>query len=147
MNSSVMAFSPQSVNLWNEFDILFRDFFNSSDGFSLINQSKIHYPVDIRTFDDHVNIDIAIVGVDKKDVTIDMDDDVLRVSYKNDDNKLQGKEVGWIHRGITRRSFDFAWKLSSKHDSKNISATMDKGILSIKIPYQVEKLKRQIEVV
>lgn len=133
-------------SLWNEFDVLFRDIFDSSMGFSQINQTKFHYPVDIRSTVDGVYIDIAIVGVDKKDINIDMEDDILRVSYKNNENVYDSDEDKWIHRGITRKSFDFAWKLSSKLDSKKIEASVDKGILSLKIPYSEEKQKRKIDV-
>jgi HSP20 family protein len=140
------VFNSQPTTLWDDFDVLFRDIFDNSVGFSLINQAKIHYPVDIKSHDLGVDIDIAIVGVDKKDVKIEMEDDVLHVSYKNESKDLYDTKPNYLHRGITRKAFDFAWKLSSKLDSSKIKAEMDKGILSIKIPYSAEKQKRAIEV-
>lgn len=137
------AFNPTSF--WNEFDLLFKDLFDSSSGFSIINQNKIHYPVDIRSMQNGIVIDIAIVGVDKKDVQIDVEDDILRVSHKAEiSDKSPDK---YLHRGITKKAFNFAWKLSSKLNLNAINATMDKGILSIEIPYKEEKTKRSIDIV
>jgi HSP20 family protein len=147
--NSLSALYPKSTSLWNEFDVLFKDIFDHSMPFTQINQTKFHYPVDIKSSDKGIQIDVAIVGVDKKDVKIDMEDDILRVSYNNGDplRADQSQNSGWIHRGITRKSFDFSWKISSKFDSNKIKAEMDKGILSITIPYSEEKQKRQIEVI
>lgn len=137
--------APQPT-FWDDFDVLFRDFFDTRSKFSQIPQTHFTYPVDIISKQNGININIAIVGVEKKDVQIFMEDDVLRVSYKHPDVP-ENKDETYIQRGITRRSFDFAWKLSSKLDSKNINATMDKGILSIAILYKADKEKRNIEIV
>ena len=50
------------------FDILIKDFFNSDAEFSPAHQTKINDPVDIYEANDGLNIDIACVGLTKKDI-------------------------------------------------------------------------------
>lgn len=149
MNQRALLNLKKEPTFWDDFDVLFRDFFDTRSKFSQIPQTNFSYPVDIISKQEGIVINIAIVGVEKKDVNISLEDDILRVSYQHPevpDPNEQSKET-YLHRGITRRSFDFAWKLSSKLDSTNINATMDKGILQIILLYKEDQSKRNIQIV
>ena len=52
------------------FDILIKDFFNSDTEFRPADQTKINHPVDIYEANHGLNIDIACVGLTKKDIDI-----------------------------------------------------------------------------
>jgi HSP20 family protein len=126
-------------------DILFRDLYNSDSFFdkffALTNNAekcqKINYPVNIRDTKEGLEIELAIVGVDKKDVKIEVKDDILSIVYLKEDNN--DANVEYIHRGITQRSFNLAWKISNKVDLSKINASMDKGLLKILVPARPEK--------
>ena len=78
------------------FDILIKDFFNSDTEFRPAHQTKINHPVDIYEANDGLNIDIACVGLTKKDIEITVEGDILKVEYNRDklDAKLQN---GLLH--------------------------------------------------
>ena len=69
------------------FDILIKDFFNSDTEFRPAHQTKINHPVDIYEADDGLNIDIACVGLTKKDIDITVEGDILKVEYNRDKSK------------------------------------------------------------
>ena len=52
----------------------------------------------------------------------------------------------YIWRGIGRRSFDLAWKISSDLDLHKASATMDKGLLTIDIPFAESRAPKQLTI-
>ena len=65
------------------FDILFRNFFEQEGDFEPFNQIRVNHPVDIYEANDGLNIDIACVGLTKKDIDLTIEGDILRVEYKS----------------------------------------------------------------
>ena len=126
-------------------DLLFRNFFDTNTTFQSYVESKPNYPVDIATTDTGLVIEIAAVGIDKKDINIETADNTLKVIYdKGQDDSP--KEFDYIHRGIARRAFNLGWKISPKCDLSKISATMDKGLLSIFIPFTKEATPKTVTI-
>ena len=124
-------------------DLLFRNFFENDTTFQSYTETKPNYPVDIATTDTGLVIEIAAVGIDKKDINIETADNTLKVIYdKGQDDSP--KEFDYIHRGIARRAFNLGWKISPKCDITKISATMDKGLLSIFIPFTKEATPKPV---
>jgi HSP20 family protein len=119
------------------FDIMFRNLFETGSFFEPI-YNHLKYPVDIYETDNALKIEIALPNIDKEDIFIDEIDDCLRVSY-NKKEETENSNNKYIQRGITRKSFDFAWKISDKFNLKKIEASMDKGLLKIEIPRSEEK--------
>ena len=126
-------------------DLLFRNFFDSTSAFQSFTESKPNYPVDIATTDTGLVIEIAAVGVDKKDIEIETTDNTLKVIYEKGHDDAPS-EFDYIHRGIARRAFNLGWKISPKCDIKKISATMDKGLLSIFIPFTKEATPKSVTI-
>ena len=91
------------------FDILIKDFFNSDTEFRPAHQTKINHPVDIYEANDGLNIDIACVGLTKKDIEITVEGDILKVEYNRDKSK---KDESYVHRNIAKRSFNLGWRIS-----------------------------------
>ena len=124
-------------------DLLFRNFFDSNTAFESHVDCKPNYPVDIATTDTGLLIEIAAVGIDKKDINIETADSTLKVIYEKGDENLP-TEFDYIHKGIARRAFNLGWKISPKCDITKISATMDKGLLSIFIPFTKEATPKPV---
>jgi len=122
-------------------DIVWKNFF---DGHSTFNthQQKINYPVDIYETDKGLRFELAVVGLEKSDLDITVDGDTLRVSHE----KTEEEEKNYIQRGITRRSFDLAWKVASKFNLNKLAAEMDKGLLVIDVPYTESKEPKKITI-
>lgn len=126
------------------FDILVRNFFNSELHFAPVNEAKIQHPVDILETDEGLHFEIACTGLTKKDIEINIEGDILRVSYdKNDDNVPEGT---WIHRGIARRSFNLGYKIAPKFSLANADAEMKDGLLRIMIPYADEAKPKVLKI-
>jgi HSP20 family molecular chaperone IbpA len=115
---------------------------NSESTFNTI-QHKINYPVDIYETDNGLCFELAVVGLDKEDLEIQIESDTLRVTHENrNDNEV----VNYITKGIAKRSFDLAWKVASKYDLSKLEASMDKGLLIINVPYAESKISKKIEI-
>jgi len=128
-------------------DLFFRNFFDTKSFFLPAINSQANYPVDAYETGNALNIEIAVVGLNKEDINIEECDGILKVSYeKEKEESPEGAQ--WIQKGIAKRSFSLGWKVSDKYDLKKIEASLDKGILKIEIPKADEKtiIKNRIEI-
>ena len=128
-------------------DLLFRNFFDTNSMFQSYVEQKPNYPVDIYTLDNELCFDIACVRLDKKDIDILTEGNTLKVSYKKpsvESNPSDIEAEDYIHKGITRKSFDMGWKISAKYNLSGIVAGMKNGLLTIKIPVSKESLPKSV---
>jgi len=128
------------------FDILFRNFFDADAFFLPLSDIKPKYPVDIYENTDGLHLDVAIVGLSEKDVTIEVKDgDILTIAY--DREKYDANEnKTWLCKGISHRSFSFGWKIANKFDLDKIEASANNGLLSIIIPIAPDKKPKLIQI-
>ena len=122
-------------------DIVWKNLFDVNSNFNTI-QHKINYPVDIYETENGLCFELAAVGLDKIDIDIQVEGDTLRVKHEG----KQDQERNYIARGIAKRSFDLAWKISSKLDISKLEAKLDKGLLIIDIPYAIEKAPKKVTI-
>ena len=113
------------------FDILIKDFFNQDTEFRPAHQTKINHPVDIYEADDGLNIDIACVGLTKKDIELTVEGDILKVEYNRDKSK---KDETYVHRNIAKRSFNLGWRISRRFDLAKLDAKLENGLLHLFAP-------------
>lgn len=123
------------------FDIVWKNFFDGHSNFNSLQQ-KINYPVDIYETETGLRFELAVVGLDKEDLDILVETDILRITH----DKKEEEERLYLQKGITRRSFDLAWKVASKFDLSKLEASMDKGLLIIDVPYSESKAPKRIEI-
>jgi HSP20 family molecular chaperone IbpA len=125
------------------FDIVWKNFMNSNSTFSTL-QEKINYPVDIYETENGLRFELAVVGLTETDLDIQTDGDTLRIKHDRLDHEPPLDT--YYQKGIARRSFDLAWKVSSKLNLNKLEATLDKGLLVIDVPYAAEKAPKKIEI-
>ena len=113
------------------FDILFRDFFKTDGDYAPFNQIKVNHPVDIYEANDGLNIDIACVGLTKKDIGLSIEGDILRVEYKKDTG---ANNTEYIQRNIAKRAFNFGWRISRRFDVSQLDAKLTNGLLHLYAP-------------
>lgn len=116
----------------NPFDILVRNFFQDANTYLPLADTKVTHPVDIYTTDTHLVFDVAATGVSKEDISIQIQDNTLRINY---DKSKEDPGVEYIHRGIAKRSFNLGWKIDSKFDLSKANADFKYGLLKITIPF------------
>ena len=130
-------------------DLLFRNFFDTNSMFQSYVEQKPNYPVDVYIIDNELCFDIACVGLDKQDINIQTEGNMLKVSYKKpniDSNPSDEEAPDYIHKGITRKSSDLGWKVSAKYDLSVINASMQNGLLTICIPVAKESLPKMVTI-
>jgi HSP20 family molecular chaperone IbpA len=124
------------------FDIVWKNFFDANSTFNTF-ENKINYPVDILETEDGLRFELAVVGLSESDLDIQVDGETLRISY----DKPETEEIkAYLQKGIAKRSFDLAWKIATKFDLTQLSASLDKGLLVVDIPYAAEKAPKKIEI-
>lgn len=118
------------MNLGSPFDVLVNNFF-SNTGFTSLD-SRIGYPTDIYETENQLNIEVAAIGLDKKDIAVEVDGDILRISYNKDGEVEDNKN--YLYKGITKKSFSLGWKIACRYDLSKIKVSLEKGMLLITIP-------------
>ena len=128
------------------FDVLFRDLFNSQSGFNILSEAKAPHPVDIFEDSKGLTFEIACTGLTKEDVEINIEHDVLKISYNKPPK--QEEQVGRTYqtRGVSKRSFNLAYKISSKYDLSKGTAAMENGLLNVQIPFAEEAKPRTLQI-
>lgn len=116
------------------FDILARNFFDLESPFHPLHSIKLKHPVDVYEDNDGLHIEVACTGLTKKEVNINIEGDILRVSYTKDDTgEYQNRE--YHYSGIAKRSFNFGYKVNNKFNLSKVDAKMENGLLNITIPF------------
>ena len=125
------------------FDILFRDFYKSEADFAPFNQIRVNHPVDIYEAKGGINIDIACVGLTKKDIDLTIEGDILRVEYKKDNDSNHAE---YIQRNIAKRAFNFGWRISRRFDLGQLQAKLENGLLHLFAPLAEESKPKAITI-
>ena len=130
----------------SDFDILFRNLFDTQSAFNTVRGHKSPHPVDIyEDTEDGLVFEIACTGLKKEDVEINIEHDILRVSYTKpswdpDEEKKRQYQIN----GITRRSFDLAYRVASKFSLAKSKASMKDGLLVITLPFADEAKPKKL---
>jgi HSP20 family protein len=141
---------PQTYNdYWNfdeTMDLLWKSFFDKNAHYRPISEKIVQHPIDITETDNGLKIEIAAVGLDKSDLDIIVDSETLRVAYRKGPEEKDNYEYRYLHRSIKKAGFDIAWKVSSKYELSKMTAGLDKGLLTLDIPFAKENKPKKIEI-
>ena len=130
------------------YDLLFRDFFKSELDFQPAINAKFTHPVNIFENKHGLHFDIACTGLSKEDVEINIEGDVLKVSYTKpqDEECCEVNDCTYIHRGVAKRSFNLGYKIAPKFNLSKAEAMMENGLLGIRIPFADEAKPKTIKI-
>ena len=115
------------------FDILVRNFFDTESPFHPLQSIKLKHPVDVYEDNDGLHLEVACTGLAKKDVNLDIEGDILKVSYTKPENDNSDRE--YHYSGIAKRSFNFGYKVANKFRLSEAEAKMENGLLTVTVPY------------
>jgi HSP20 family protein len=124
---------------FNEFDILFHNFRYPTSGYGSAATTKQPHPLNIFYDNAGLHFEVACTGLTKDDVTVDIEDDILKISYNKPEEEKE-LHPGTIHRGLSKKSFSLGYKISAKYDLSLALAKLENGLLEISIPI-AEKAK------
>ena len=111
------------------------------------NSAQTNYPPYnvIRLDDNHYNIEMAVTGFEKAEITVQIESNVLSITASS--AEPTDPDLVYLHRGLARRDFERTFTLAEH--MKVISAEIKNGVLTIKLEREIpEALKpRVIDVV
>jgi HSP20 family protein len=99
---------------------------------------------DIFETDDALTVILEMPGVEKKNVSIALENDIVRVEGQIDFGQYHGMEPVYTEYNVGHYARGFT--LSSKIDRDNISAQLDDGVLTLTLPKVKESVPRRIAV-
>jgi HSP20 family protein len=99
---------------------------------------------DIYETDDALTVVMEIPGVEKKDVDVSIENDVLRVEGRIDFAKYEGLEPLYTEYNVGH--FARAFTLSNKIDQQQIAAQLDDGVLTLTLKKAKEAMPRKIAI-
>ena len=125
------------------FDKVFEDMFRYIDH----NTSSTGYPpYNIIKDGEKFQIEIALAGVAKEDLTMTVAEGVLTIEHNPKDGEVDGTSWQWLHKGIAQRSFKRNFTLSD--DVVVQGSRMENGMLYIELERIIpeEKKPKTIEI-
>jgi HSP20 family protein len=131
----------------------FRPFYMSNlfddDFFPVLQNRTSSMPaVNIREDDKKYNLELAVPGMDKKDLRIDINEDVLTISSESKQETEESKD-GYKRKEFSYSSFCRSFYIPENVNRDAIEANYKDGILTVDLPKQEEeksKITRQISI-
>jgi HSP20 family protein len=103
--------------------------------------------VDMYEEDNQVIVKAELPDIAKKDIEIKLEDDVLTIKAEKKEETEEG-EKGTTHYTRERRFGQYVRRMTlpGKVNAENVTATLKKGVLEIKLPRAEEPEAKQIEI-
>ena len=112
------------------------------------NRTSSMPAVNIREDEKRFILDLAVPGMDKKDLKIDINEDVLTISSETK-NESEENNDGYKRKEFSYSSFCRSFQIPENVNREKIEATYKDGILSVALPKLEEeknKISRQIKI-
>ncbi len=104
-------------------------------------------PVNIREDEKYYVLELAVPGIEKKDLKIDINEDALTVSSESKSEHEKEEDDGYKRREFSYSSFSRTFYIPENVDREKIQANCRDGILSVSLPKrESEKSKISKEV-
>ena len=136
-------------NYTSPLDVLVKNFFDSQGTFDKPSRPTVTHPIDVYEDETGLTLEVACTGIDKKDVNINIEGDVLRLSYDKGkaEPKINNEDgVRYYHSGIKKSNFNLGWKISRRFNLTKANAEMVNGLLVISIPLSNEAKPKSITI-
>ena len=123
--------------------------FFDDDFFPVVSRSTNSVPaVNVREDDKNFTLEVAIPGIDKKDLKIDVNEDVLTISSESKSESDENKN-GYKRKEFSYSAFSRSFYVPENVNREKIEANYKDGILTVALPKQEEeknKITRKIEI-
>jgi len=137
-----------SLMLWPRrlFDIetFFDEFFTEPFEYDI----DLRFPrMDIKDLNDHYEVSLEVPGYDKNDIRIELQKNILTIKSEKEETREESNEDGtYIYKERTYHNFCRSLRLPDNIKEDEIKATMQNGVLTIKIPKVEPEPKKTIEI-
>lgn len=131
------TFSPFLSNIFDD------------DFFPVVNSRTSSMPaVNIKEDEKNFTLELAVPGIDKKDLKIDINEDVLTISSESK-NENETEKDGYRRKEFSYTSFCRSFYIPENVNRDKIAASYKDGILSVDLPKMEEeknKITRQVKI-
>ena len=135
-----------NLSIFNQlrpFSVGFDDMFDHFD--SMVSMAPSNYPPYniVKTDNNNYNVEIALAGFSKKDITVEVENGILTIESVKDKSDKDEDTLGVLHKGISKRYFKKQFTIAK--DVKVNGAELKDGLLKVsmeKIIPEAMKLKQ-----
>jgi HSP20 family protein len=102
--------------------------------------------VNVKENDDSFGLELAIPGMNKEDIKIDIDNNELKISANKE---VKEENNDYVRREFHYTSFEKVFELPETVNSDEIAASMENGVLTVHLPKREEakvKPAREIKI-
>lgn len=125
---------------------LFSDELFAEKNLSFLNVSN--FPLfNVSEEDDKYSLEISLPGIDKENIKIKREDNVMKISYKKESHEEE-KNKNYRRREFRSESFERVFTLPENIIIEEISSEYKNGLLKINLPKKVvvKDLNKEIEI-
>lgn len=136
------------TSLQNEMNRLFNTFFDTptaGQGASNGGARRWIPAMDLIETDDHFVLKADLPGLDERDVSIEVEDNVLTVSGERT-AEHEDKREGYVRVERSYGTFRRSLTLPEGVDAEGIAASFDNGVLEVRIPKPEERKPRKVAI-
>jgi len=141
----VATYTPTSANAW--VDNLHSRGVGYTYQFNMLQEilkkanSEKYPPYNIRAITkDHYIVEVALAGFNKDAITVEVQDQVLKISGEGINTTLSPSEFDYIHQGIARRDFEHVFPLAEYVDVTE--AEFSDGMLTVTLRRELPEEKK-----
>ena len=130
------------------FPVFFNRFFNDDFDFFNLHDNGYLPATNVIEKEKEFEIEMAIPGMEKEDIRIGVENNVLTISSEKEIKKEE-KEKNYTRREFAYGSFCRSFTLPKTVDADKINASYEKGVLKVSLPRMEEakaKLSREIKI-
>ena len=112
------------------------------------NRTSSMPAVNIREDEQNYSLELAVPGIDKKDLKIDMNEDVLTISSETKNESEESKD-GYKRKEFSYSAFCRSFYIPENVNREKIEANYKDGVLTVSLPKQEEektRIAKQIEI-
>jgi HSP20 family protein len=104
------------------------------------------YPkVDIIDTPDSIEFEAEIPGLDKDEVSVEIDEGVLSISGSKRDTKTE-ENITYLKKELKRSSFKRSFKLADSFNHQKITAKFENGLLLISVPKKKPEKSKKVKI-
>ena len=136
---SLIKWNPMSsMDLFRDFDDMMNDFFFRPTRMERFSEGANWRPrIDVMEKEKEYEVIAELPGIDKKDITVSIKEDVLTISgEKRFAEQKEGENYFCSERSFGK--FERSFRMSDKIESDKIKAEYKNGVLTLSIP-KIEK--------
>ena len=144
---TLVKWTPRPMTVFNEVDNMINSVFNHDWNLEPMQSTKWNPAVDVKETDNSFLISADIPGLTKKDINIEVSDDVLSITGERTEDKVEDSDL-YHYRERSKGAFTRSFHLPESVDEKKISANFKDGILNIELPKTkvIEPKSRKIKI-